>query len=43
VGNWIYVNEVIDMSQWWCKNNMHHRLAERMVVRHLDALDSNGL
>jgi hypothetical protein len=22
-GNWIYVIEVIDVSQWWRKNNMH--------------------
>jgi len=42
-GNWIYVSEVVDVSQWWRKNNVHHRLAERIAARHLGAPDSNGL
>jgi hypothetical protein len=41
--NWIYVSEVINVSQWWRKNSLHHRLAERIVARHLDAPNSNGL
>ncbi|CAM6054010.1 unnamed protein product [Sphagnum tenellum] len=36
--NYIYVSEVINVSQWWHKNRVHHHLA----VRHLGALDSNG-
>ncbi len=31
------------MSQWWRKNDVHHRLSERITTRHLDAPDSNGL
>jgi hypothetical protein len=42
-GNSIYVSKVINMSQWWHKNGMHHHLAERIATRHLSALDSNGL
>jgi hypothetical protein len=42
-GNWIYVSEVIDVSQWWCKNNVHHCLTERIAARHLGAPDSNDL
>jgi len=42
-GNWIYVSEVIDVSQWWRKNGVHHRLAERIVARHLGTPNSNGL
>ncbi len=43
VGNWIYVSEVIDVSQWWRKNDVHHRLVECIVTRHLGAPNSNGL
>jgi hypothetical protein len=43
LGNWIYVSEVVDVSQWWRKNGVHHRLAERIATRHLGAPDSNGL
>jgi hypothetical protein len=42
-GNWIYISKVVDVSQWWRKNGVHHRLAERIAARHLGALDSNGL
>jgi hypothetical protein len=42
-GNWIYVSEVVDVSQWWRKNGVHHRLAEHIVARHLGAPNSNGL
>ncbi len=24
--NSIYVNEIVDVSQWWRKNGVHHRL-----------------
>ncbi len=41
--NWIYVSEVVNMSQWWRKNIVHHYLAERIMVRHLSAPNSNGL
>ncbi len=41
--NWIYVSEVIDVSQWWHKNGVHHHFAKCIVMRHLGALDSNGL
>ncbi|CAM6030958.1 unnamed protein product [Sphagnum balticum] len=43
VGNWIYVNEVVNVSQWWRKNGVHHYLVEHIVVRHLDAPNSNSL
>jgi hypothetical protein len=43
LGNWIYVSEVVDVSQWWHKNGVHHHLAERIAARHLGAPDSNGL
>jgi hypothetical protein len=42
-GNWIYISEVVDVSQWWHKNGVHHRLVERIAVRHFDAPNSNGL
>jgi len=42
-GNWIYVSEVVDVSKWWRKNSVHHRLAECITARHLGAPDSNGL
>jgi hypothetical protein len=42
-GNWIYVSETIDVSQWWCKNDVHHRLAEHIATQHLGAPDSNDL
>jgi len=42
-GNWIYVSEVVDVSQWWRKNGVHHRLAKHIAARHLGAPDSNGL
>jgi hypothetical protein len=41
--NWIYVSEVVDVSQWWRKNGVHHHLAERIAARHLGAPDSNSL
>jgi hypothetical protein len=31
------------VSQWWRKNDVHHRLTERIATRHLGAPDSNGL
>ncbi|CAM6073381.1 unnamed protein product, partial [Sphagnum tenellum] len=42
-GNWIYVSEVVDVSQGWRKNGVHHRLAQRIAAQHLGAPDSNGL
>jgi hypothetical protein len=42
-GNWIYVSEVVNVSQWWRKNGVHHRLVERIAAQHLGAPDSNGL
>jgi hypothetical protein len=42
-GNWIYISEVVDVLQWWHKNNLHRRLAERIATRHLGAPNSNGL
>ncbi len=42
-GNWIYISKFVDVSQWWRKNGVHHRLAECIAARHLGALDSNGL
>ncbi|CAK9278318.1 unnamed protein product [Sphagnum jensenii] len=30
--NWIYVNKVVNVSQWWHKNNVHHRLVEHIAV-----------
>jgi hypothetical protein len=42
-GNGIYVSEVVDVSQWWRKNGVHHRLAERIATWHLGAPDSNDL
>ncbi len=41
--NWIYVSEIVDVSQWWRKNGVHHCLTERIAARHLSAPDSNGL
>jgi hypothetical protein len=32
-GNWIYVSEVVDVSQLWRKNDKRHRLAERIATR----------
>jgi hypothetical protein len=43
LGNRIYVSEVVDVSQWSRKNDVHHRLVERIVAWHLSAPDSNGL
>jgi hypothetical protein len=40
---WIYVNKVIDVSQWWRKNGVHHCLTERIAAWHLGAPNSNGL
>jgi hypothetical protein len=42
-GNWIYISEVVDVSQWWCKNDVHHCLAEHITAQHLGAPNSNGL
>lgn len=41
--DWIYINEVVNVSQWWHKNDMHHHLVEHITARHLNAHDSNGL
>jgi hypothetical protein len=41
--NWIYVSEVINVSQWWRKNGVHHRLTKRIATQHLGAPNSNGL
>jgi hypothetical protein len=43
LANWIYVSEIINVSQWWRKNGVHHPLTERIATRHLDAPNSNGL
>jgi hypothetical protein len=31
-GNWIYINKVVDVSQWWHKNGVHHRLTKRIAA-----------
>ncbi len=41
--NWTYVNEVVNVSQWWRMNGVHCRLAKHITARHLGALDSNSL
>jgi hypothetical protein len=42
-GNWIYVNKVVNVSQWWRKNNVRHHLVECIAARHFSAPNSNGL
>ncbi len=42
-GNGIYVSEVVNVSQWWGKNGVHHHLTDHITARHLGAPDSNGL
>jgi len=42
-GNWIYVNKVVNVSQWWRKNSVRHHLVECIAARHFSAPNSNGL
>jgi len=41
--NWIYVSEVVNVSQRWRKNDKCHRFAECIATRQLGAPNFNGL
>jgi hypothetical protein len=43
VGNYINIGEVVDVSQWWRKNDVDHRLMEHIAAPHLNAPNSNNL